>query len=392
MSTLSHLCTLRAGIGFPRDEQGGTTGDLPWIKVSDMSIPGNQHYVTTAMNWVTVGAAERLGAVAAPSGSVVFAKIGEGLKAERLRILTRPTVLDNNMMAAVPTEGCFPRYLYYVLQFVGISKWAVGSALPYLTQRRLNDVPVPTFPPAEQRAIAEVLGALDDKIAANDHASRTMWDLREAEFRLATAHGAATSALTSVSSMIARGGPPRYVEDADCPRVLNQKCVRGGDIHLEHARRTSASAVRSGSYLMRHDILVNSTGMGTLGRVAQWMRLETATVDSHLTIVRPDPDRVHPAVLGLGLMGMERDIEGLAEGSTGQTELPRAQLAALEVVLPAWEQQRALGNRWEQMAASSIALSDESVRLAALRDALLPELMSGRMRVKDAVREVEGVL
>ena len=41
---------------------------------------------------------------------------------------------------------------------------------------------------------------------------------------------------------------------------------------------------------------------------------------------------------------------------------------------------------------TAIAINEESQRLAALRDALLPELMSGRLRVKDAEKQVEEVL
>ncbi|HBB41601.1 MAG TPA: restriction endonuclease subunit S, partial [Proteobacteria bacterium] len=93
------------------------------------------------------------------------------------------------------------------------------------------------------------------------------------------------------------------------------------------------------------DILVNSTGVGTLGRVAQLVALpEPATVDSHVTIVRPDPAAVDPRYLGFAVRLYEREIEALAEGSTGQTELSRARLGAFPVPLAPEKEQRAIAH------------------------------------------------
>ena len=174
--------------------------------------------------------------------------------------------------------------------------------------------------------------------------------------------------------------------------VLNQKCIRGGKVDLAPARRTEPDRVRADTVLQVDDVLVNSTGMGTLGRVAAWDRAGVATVDSHITIARPDPRVVDPAVFGVALMEMQSEIEGLAEGSTGQTELSRQQLGALVVPLPARPWQGDLGSLVRSLSKRSLAAAEESRQLAALRDALLPELMSGRLRVKDAEKTVEEVV
>ena len=62
---------------------------------------------------------------------------------------------------------------------------------------------------------------------------------------------------------------------------------------------------------------MNSTGTGTLGRVAQIKQDVIATADSHITIVRPNQD-VNAAFLGYALKYNQQSIEALAEGSTGQ--------------------------------------------------------------------------
>lgn len=85
---------------------------------------------------------------------------------------------------------------------------------------------------------------------------------------------------------------------------------------------------------------MNSTGAGTLGRVAQVGELpEPATVDSHVTIVRPDTRVVDGRFLGYALRAIESHIESLAEGSTGQTELSRKQLSQVRIPVGPLEEQ-----------------------------------------------------
>jgi len=77
------------------------------------------------------------------------------------------------------------------------------------------------------------------------------------------------------------------------------------------------------------DVLVNSTGTGTLGRVAQLREApeEPTTVDSHVTIVRPTPGKFYPKFFGYMLVVIEDVIKEAGEGCGGQTELARSVLA-----------------------------------------------------------------
>ena len=152
--------------------------------------------------------------------------------------------------------------------------------------------------------------------------------------------------LSELCTYLNRGAAPLYV-DSEGIRVVNQKCVRDQVIDFSHARRTNAGKkpISAERMLQRFDILVNSTGVGTLGRVAQIRELsEPTTVDSHVTVLRPNPAVVDPAYLGLAIRCFESEIEALGEGSTGQTELPRGRLAALRVPVPSRPEQRAIAH------------------------------------------------
>ena len=146
-----------------------------------------------------------------------------------------------------------------------------------------------------------------------------------------------TLRLSDLTTVIARGISPKYT-DVDGVIVLNQRCIRDQTISYENHRRNDLELrnVSSQKSLKPLDILVNSTGVGTLGRVAQITSLAEPkmTVDSHVTIVRPDPERISPRFLGFVVRGNQKVIEAMAEGATGQTELSRTRLGELPIYVP----------------------------------------------------------
>lgn len=131
----------------------------------------------------------------------------------------------------------------------------------------------------------------------------------------------------SLALYINRGITPKYTEVIDDSIiVLNQKCIRDFKVSLEPSRRNDLSKrkITEGKMLKKHDVLINSTGVGTLGRVAQYFGADDdATVDSHVTIVRPNPELVDPIYFGYLMKSKQSLIESFAEGTTGQTELNR---------------------------------------------------------------------
>ena len=158
-----------------------------------------------------------------------------------------------------------------------------------------------------------------------------------------------TKKLGEVCSFLNRGVSPKYVEKGGIA-VLNQRCVRDHVVSFEVGRRhdVKAKSVSDERLLRAGDVLVNSTGTGTLGRVAQLREdpPEPTTVDSHVTIVRPSPGQFFPEFFGYVLRDIEDELKESGEGCGGQTELNRSVLAEkFEVRFPQSlaEQQRIVG-------------------------------------------------
>lgn len=129
--------------------------------------------------------------------------------------------------------------------------------------------------------------------------------------------------------------------------------------------------------------MINSTGDGTLGRVAQvWFTPKALTVDSHVTIVRPAREEL---IFYIGLWGIlhEKEIESLHTGSTGQTELPRDRVKMLKLLLPDNISLSRFNSIITPMASTIISNQEENQKLASLRDTLLPKFMSGEIDVSN---------
>ncbi|MGH4018954.1 MAG: restriction endonuclease subunit S [Pseudonocardiaceae bacterium] len=243
-----------------------------------------------------------------------------------------------------------------------------------------------------QRAIADLLGVLDDKIVVNERIAATARSVGAAHFASAAGRASSTVRVASVVKLLARGITPRYTNEQNGTVILNQKCIRGGKVSLMPSRLTVASALSAAKILRVNDVLVNSTGVGTLGRVALWVKEFEATVDSHISIVRFDPTLIDPVLAGFAMLAARQDIEALGDGSTGQTELSRRRLGELEIRVPDVEKLPALTEVIRRLEEKGDRALMENEALVKLRDALLPKLISGALRVKDAERHVEDTV
>lgn len=140
--------------------------------------------------------------------------------------------------------------------------------------------------------------------------------------------------LSSATTYLSRGISPSY--DTKGVVVLNQKCIRDNRVDLTLSRITNPDKKRisDDKYLQQYDVVVNSTGVGTLGRVAQIKQLpQPMTVDSHVTIVRPDLDQYDAPYFGYAMFFAQSQIERMGDGATGQTELSRSRLGE-EIDIP----------------------------------------------------------
>ena len=157
---LDDVGSFKSGTGFTEAEQGGKSG-VPFFKVSDMNLEGNQKVMVSANNYVNDEQIARLNYKPINKKSVIFAKVGAAVFLERKRIADS-FLIDNNMMAFTPTEDI--DFIRQWFDTVRLSKYAQVGALPSYNASDLKTIKInlPSLP--EQTKIAAFLTAVDSKI------------------------------------------------------------------------------------------------------------------------------------------------------------------------------------------------------------------------------------
>ena len=288
-----------------------------------------------------------------------------------------------------------PKYLYYFLKNsstvaeLQLLAETRSGTFPQITFSEVANLTIPVPSLAVQEVIVQTIQCLEDKITCNEQINDNLmqqavtifksWFVEYSPFDGIEPKEWETVNLEKITSLISRGIAPKYSDNSD-QIVINQKCIRNHMIDLSQAR-THTPKVINEKWLRFGDLLINSTGDGTLGRAAQvWFQPQNITVDSHVTVVRPAKENL---IFYIGLWGVlhEREIESLHTGSTGQTELPKERVKALELHLPDNGTLDRFNTLIAPMAAAIVSKQNENNKLATLRDALLPKLMSGEIDV-----------
>src|SRR5690554_1035384 len=188
--------------------------------------------------------------------------------------------------------------------------------------------------------------------------------------------------LKSSTIEIRRGISPKYTEEGGI-QVINQKCIRNHKVDFSLARRNDTSKRKiDGREIQIGDVLVNSTGVGTLGRLAPVRHLpEPSVADSHITVIRANNRLISNAFLAGLMITSEPLIEASGAGSTGQTELRKQVLEEIVFARPSLKLSRAYEGAVEPMGQQMACIERQLVSLASTRDVILPKLLSGDLSV-----------
>lgn len=300
--------------------------------------------------------------------------------------------VDTLFWTDIDTTRITPKYLYYQLLTKNLTSLNVGTAVPSLTVEILNDIEIDVPTLDIQERITRLLASFDNKAALNKRlndylaeylksCAKRLYREYERDEGAGLPEGWHWTTIGEISEMVCRGITPKYNNESD-ELILGQTCIRNNLVLLENGRLHAPRKITE-KWLKKYDLLINSTGVGSLGRTAQvWFDPSKLVVDSHVTIVRAVDPR-YALYIGFWAFEHERYIESLHTGSTGQTELPRDHVKAIRLVLPS-DAELEKFNAVAQPAVKLIAANQkESKRLAELRDTLLPKFMSGEIDVSN---------
>lgn len=351
-------------------------------------------------------------------------------------------ILSQNQMKFTPdpTKADVNFLLYYFLSPIAqeiILRNSIGSTIPGFNLTQLRKFPVPLPPLPEQKAIAQILGSLDDKIELNRQMNQTLEAMAKAIFkswfvnfdpvrakmegRQPAGMDAATAELfpaefeESALGLIPKGWDEVPFEELFLIPLRNgltkPKAVRGngtymvnmgelfayrriGDIKMDRVPLTESEAEKSllqtGDILFaRQSLTLEGAGQSSIVIEAK----EARTFESHLIRCRLNPKK---AVSWFYFYYLQSNkgrgkIWSLVE-QVAAAGIRGSDLAKLKFLAPPIEIQRCFGAAVESLEKKIASNDGESRTLASIRDTLLPKLLSGEIRVKEAEKLVEEVV
>ncbi|QQY14066.1 restriction endonuclease subunit S [Cutibacterium avidum] len=336
---------------------------------------------------VTTGRASGLSRHTLQAGDIVYSRRGD---VEKCALVLEPDLPamcgTGSLLVRVPkSHFADSTFLAYLLQTDEVRKWvrghAVGATMLNLNTQILREVPLVLPPLPEQQAIADVLGALDDKIAANHALANTADDLVRSLY-------AELNASTITIADLARN-----TRDAWAPG--NEATTYVGLEHLprRHMWLTDSGAPESvtsnKSRFKAGDIL--------FGKLRPYFHKVVSAPTSgvcstDILVIRA----FDPGMQGLVLAATSSDeaVNACTIASSG-TKMPRTNwktLGACPVRCGSTAQNLKVSHKIMTIRDAVEAQLRASSTLAALRDTLLPALMDGTLRVKDAERTVSEAL
>ena len=214
--------------------------------------------------------------------------------------------------------------------------------------------------------------------------------------------------LEGITTYIQRGKSPKYSLEKKYP-VVAQKCNQWSGFSLERAKFVDPNSVASYAeerLLVDGDLLWNSTGLGTLGRMAVYDSNQNpygwAVADSHVTVIRTAPDwlRYEYAFLYFAGPSVQSVIEDQASGSTKQKELAQETVKRYLIPVPPLAEQRRIAERVSELmplVGEYGKLEDEREALDAslperLRKSVLQMAVEGKLVPQDPSEEPASVL
>ncbi len=239
--TLGDVADIVAGVGFPKDMQGGQDGAIPVFKVGDISAAWLQgkSLLNDSRNYLSAEEAKSLGKCV-PAGATVFAKIGEALRLNRRVMLGRDALVDNNVMGLVPKrERVAPKYLYYFMQTVDLGELSRSTTVPSIRKSDVVEISIPVPAIAVQD---EIVAELEKQFSRLDEAVANLQRVKAnlKRYKASVLKAAVEGRLVETEATLARREGRPYesaqalIAKTPTPPRPNRFNSRTGDVILGH--------------------------------------------------------------------------------------------------------------------------------------------------------------
>lgn len=385
---LGEICEILSG-GTPDSTKSEywDNGDINWITLPDQ----HQKYIFDTQRKITKLGLQKSSAKLLPINSVIFssrATLGE------VSIIKVPASTNQGSKNFVcNSEKVFYEFLYYALKskVPEIINLASGATYKEINKTVFSNFEILLPSLSEQKKIADILSAYDDLIEVNQKKIKVLENIAQSIYKEwfvkpiqnGIPEGWEVKKVEDFSFIISRGPSLIYLPEGGIP-VINQRCVRDGLIKLEAIQYAQPLKNKNEHmYLNMYDCLVNSMGVGTLGRVSRNLNIkEKSIIHNCITLVRSRNPRIESAFLFYFIKSQEQYLTNMGIGATGQTSLNPEVIKKLEIMIPKYflleRFSELIMPLWDDIG----ILLQKQENLQKTRDLLIPKLVSGKIDLK----------
>lgn len=376
---LSAIARLESGHTPSRRHPEYWDGDIPWVGIRDAT--GNHgRIITTTLQRITQGGLDNSSARLLPAGTVCLSRTASVGYVVTMGV---PMATSQDFVNWVCGPEISSRYLHYILlmEQESVRRFAHGTThqTVYYPEAKAFHVCIPNR--KEQDGIVALLGALDEKIAINERIVARADELMRYLFISARLEGD-TRELPLLDALRVTFGSP-FESTGFSAEGVGRPLLRIRDLKTYAPQVWTMQSLEKELVVRPGDVVA---GMDAEFRPTFWLG-KPALLNQRVL-------HAQSRVGGGAALAREALREPLArvEGyKTGTTvaHLNKRDLSTLTVQVPGVRATDGFEARAEPLRGRLLAAAAESDALAALRDTLLPRLMSGRLRVKEAEKIVE---
>ncbi|MEY2702138.1 MAG: hypothetical protein RLY43_771 [Bacteroidota bacterium] len=158
VNILKEVCELKSGTTIsPSLER--TEGDVLYTKIGDMNLPDNKVEINTSSRFVNRNEIKLNQII--PEGAIIFPKRGGAIATNKKRKIVKPTIVDLNTMAIIPSKKIDNDYFFHWFQLFDLNSISNGANIPQINNYSFDEVYIP-YPKSirEQQSIVQKLDAL----------------------------------------------------------------------------------------------------------------------------------------------------------------------------------------------------------------------------------------
>ena len=333
---LKDICNISAG-GTPSRSNINywNNGDIPWCKIGDFS----GKYINQVKENITEEGLKNSSAKIFKRGTIlytIFATVGE------VAILETESATNQAIAGLeIINNEVDLEYLYYYLKslkFVMLKK-SRGVAQNNINLGILKNIEIKIPDKIEQINIAKILDNIEKIIDKKKKQLKELNTIIKSQFVEMFGDIKIKEKMKNVSVYFSRGKTPNYVEKSNI-KVISQACIYWDEFKYEKAKyQDENKALKSLEKMIENgDVLITSTGTGTLGRCNVYYGEEHKYMaDSHVSILRLNYKEVNPIFFKYYFMQEKVQKELYAEcvnGSTNQIELSKDRFLNFRILIP----------------------------------------------------------